>query len=369
GDSRFVGKGVRKAVMAVNTEIRKSLTGLDADNQEYIDKCLIELDGTPNKGRLGANATLAVSMAVTRAAAIVKGVPLYVHLSKGPYSLPVPFMNILNGGAHANWQGADFQEYMIAPAGAPDFPEAVRWGCEVYQSLKGILKKKGLSTGVGDEGGFAPAVPSNRAPLELIVGAIESAGYRPGKDISLAMDPASSEFFSEGSYTLKSEGRSLSSEEMIGYYADLTDSFPVISIEDGLAEDDWSGWVRMTRELGRKIQLVGDDLFVTNTSRISRGISEQAANAVLIKLNQIGTVSETIEAVAMAKKAGWNSMISHRSGETVDSFIADLSVSLCTGQIKTGAPCRGERVEKYNQLIRISEALGSQAVYAGKKGR
>lgn len=367
GDSRFVGKGVKKAVMAVNTDIRKALTGLDADDQREIDRCLIELDGTQNKGRLGANATLTVSMAVARAAATAKGIPLYLHLSSGPYSLPVPFMNILNGGAHANWQGSDFQEYMIAPSGAPDFPEAVRWGCEVYQALKGILKKRGLSTGVGDEGGFAPAVPSNRAPLELIVEAIESAGYKPGRDIFLAMDPASSEFYSEGSYRLRSEGRSLTSEELAGYYGDMIRSFPVISIEDGLAEDDWTGWVRMTRDLGGKIQLVGDDLFVTNTSRISRGIAEHAANAVLIKLNQIGTVSETIDAVSMAKKAGWNSMISHRSGETVDSFIADLSVSLGTGQIKTGAPCRGERVEKYNQLIRISEALGSQAVYAGRK--
>lgn len=367
GDSRFLGKGVRKVVEAINTDIRKALTGMDGTDQAAVDNSLISIDGTENKGRIGANALLPVSMAVARAAAQALQVPLYEHLSERNYLLPVPYMNILNGGAHANWQGADFQEYMIAPVGAPDFPEAVRWGCEVYHSLKSILKKQGLSTGVGDEGGFAPKVPSNRAPLDFITEAIEAAGYKPGSDIALALDPASSEFFIDGTYELKSEGKKLSSEEMAGYYQDLTAAYPVISIEDGLAEDDWDGWIAMTKALGKKVQLVGDDLFVTNTKRISRGISEKAANAVLIKLNQIGTITETIAAVTMARNAGWNSMISHRSGETVDSFIADLSVSLGTGQIKTGAPCRGERVEKYNQLIRIHEELGSKATYAGKR--
>lgn len=367
GDSRFLGKGVRKVVEAINTDIRKALTGMDGTDQAAVDNSLISIDGTENKGRIGANALLPVSMAVARAAAQALQVPLYEHLSERNYLLPVPYMNILNGGAHANWQGADFQEYMIAPVGAPDFPEAVRWGCEVYHSLKSILKKQGLSTGVGDEGGFAPKVPSNRAPLDFITEAIEAAGYKPGSDIALALDPASSEFFTDGTYELKSEGKKLSSEEMAGYYQDLTAAYPVISIEDGLAEDDWDGWIAMTKAIGKKVQLVGDDLFVTNTKRISRGISEKAANAVLIKLNQIGTITETIAAVTMARNAGWNSMISHRSGETVDSFIADLSVSLGTGQIKTGAPCRGERVEKYNQLIRIHEELGSKATYAGKR--
>lgn len=367
GDSRFLGKGVRKAVEAVNSEIRKALTGMDGTDQAGVDNQLISVDGTENKRKLGANALLPVSMAVARAASQALQVPLYEHLAERTYLLPVPYMNILNGGAHANWQGADFQEYMIALVGAPDFPEAVRWGCEVYHSLKSILKKQGLSTGVGDEGGFAPKVPSNQAPLDLIVEAIESAGYKPGHDIALALDPASSEFFAEETYQLKSEGKKLTSEEMAGYYQDIVASYPVISIEDGLSEDDWDGWISMTKAIGKKVQLMGDDLFVTNTKRISRGISEKAANAVLIKLNQIGTVTETIAAVNMARNAGWNSMISHRSGETVDSFIADLSVSLGTGQIKTGAPCRGERVEKYNQLIRIHEELGSRASYAGKR--
>jgi enolase len=340
---------------------------MDSTDQPAVDNQLISMDGTDNKGHLGANAILPVSMAVARAASQALQVPLYEHLADRTYLLPVPYMNILNGGAHANWQGADFQEYMIAPVGAPDFPEAVRWGCEVYHTLKAILKKRGLSTGVGDEGGFAPKVSSNRAPLDFITEAIEMAGYKPGKDIALALDPASSEFYSDGVYELKSEGKKLSSEEMTGYYEDMVAVYPIISIEDGLSEDDWNGWIAMTKAIGKKVQLVGDDIFVTNTKRISRGISEKAANAVLIKLNQIGTVTETISAVTMARNAGWSSMISHRSGETVDSFIADLTVSLGTGQIKTGAPCRGERVEKYNQLMRIHEELGSRATYAGKK--
>ncbi len=365
-NSRFHGKGVQKAVEAINTEIQKALIGMDATDQAEIDNTLISLDGTENKGRLGANALLPVSMAVARAASQYLQVPLYTHLADQAYLLPVPYMNILNGGTHANWEGPDFQEYMIAPIGAPRFPEAVRWCCEVYHSLKSILKKRGFSTGVGDEGGFAPKVPSNRTPFELITDAIEMAGYKPGVDIALALDPASSEFYADGMYELKSEGKKLTSDAMIAYYEELIATYPIISLEDGLAEDDWDGWVAMTKVLGKKIQLVGDDIFVTNTKIISRGIKEKAANAVLIKLNQIGTVTETISAVTMAREAGWNCMVSHRSGETVDSFIADFSVSLGTGQIKTGAPCRGERVEKYNQLIRIHEELGSKATYAGK---
>ena len=366
GGSRFSGKGVLGAVSAVNGEISAALTGKDAADQAAVDAVMISLDGTDNKGRLGANAILTVSMAVSRAYALAQGKPLFAALAPGPYSIPVPCMNIMNGGAHANWQGSDFQEYMIAPVGAPDFAKAMQWGCEVYQSLKGVLKKKGLSTGVGDEGGFAPQVPSNREPVSLIISAIEQAGYTPGKDVSIVLDPASSEFFKDGVYTLRTENRSLSSGEMVDYYRDLTTTFPIISIEDGLAEDDWDGWASLTRAIGGKVQLVGDDLFVTNTKRISRGLKEQSANAVLIKLNQIGTVTETVDAVKMARDAGWGAMISHRSGETCDTFIADLSVALATGQIKTGAPCRGERVEKYNQLLRISELIGTSALYAGR---
>ncbi len=366
GGARFSGKGVLGAVSSVNSEIAKALAGMNAADQKAIDEKMIALDGTENKGKLGANAILTVSMAVARAHAAADGIPLFRSLASGPYSLPVPCMNIMNGGAHANWQGSDFQEYMIAPVGAPDFPHAMQWGCEVYQSLKSVLKKKGLSTGVGDEGGFAPQVPSNSEPVSLIITAIEEAGYAPGKDICVVLDPASSEFFKDGVYTLKTEKRSLSSGEMADYYRDLTTTFPIISIEDGLSEDDWTGWAELTKAIGSRVQLVGDDLFVTNTARISRGIKEKSANAVLIKLNQIGTVTETIDAVRMAQKEGWGAMISHRSGETCDSFIADLSVALSTGQIKTGAPCRGERVEKYNQLLRIGEELGSSAAYAGR---
>ena len=366
GGGRFLGKGVLKAVSAVNNEIAPLLIGKDAADQRAIDQEMIACDGTENKGKLGANAILTVSMAVARAVAAAGNVPLYLSLATGPLSLPVPAMNILNGGAHANWQGADFQECMITPYGAADFPESVRWGCEIYQTLKGVLKKKGLSTGVGDEGGFAPQVPANDAPLHLIIEAVEEAGYAPGKEIGIALDPASSEFYSDKGYTLRTEKRTLSSGEMVDYYRELTSTFPIVSIEDGLAEDDWEGWKTLTKELGNRIQLVGDDLFVTNVKRIEQGIREDAANAVLIKLNQIGTVTETVEAVTLAHKQGWGAMISHRSGETVDSFIADLSVALATGQIKTGAPCRGERVEKYNQLMRISEELGSEARYAGR---
>ncbi len=367
GEKRFGGKGVQGAVHAVTDTISPRLLGRDALEQKSIDSVMIELDGTPNKANLGANAILTVSMAVARAAATSEGALLSEYLGPKSYLMPVPCMNIMNGGAHANWQGSDFQEYMIAPVGAPNFPEAVRWGCEVYHSLKSVLKKKGLSTGVGDEGGFAPIVPSNLEPASLIVHAIEEAGYKPGKEISLVLDPASSGFYEDGKYTLRTEKKVLTSAEMTDYYEDMIRTYPIISIEDGLAEDDWEGWAFMTKRLGNTIQIVGDDIFVTNPERIQRGLKEKTANAVLIKLNQIGTVTETINAVRLAQKAGWGTMVSHRSGETCDSFIADLTVALGCGQLKTGAPCRGERVEKYNQLLRIGEVLGDKAIYAGRK--
>ena len=367
GEKRFGGKGVQGAVQAVMDIISPKLLGRDALEQKSIDSVMIELDGTPNKAKLGANAILTVSMAVARAAANSEDVLLSEYLGPKSTLMPVPCMNIMNGGAHANWQGSDFQEYMIAPVGAPDYPEAVRWGCEVYHSLKSVLKKKGLSTGVGDEGGFAPIVPSNLEPASLIVHAIEEAGYIPGKDIALVLDPASSGFYKDGKYTLKTEKKVLTSAEMTDYYEDMIRTYPIISIEDGLAEDDWEGFAFMTKRLGNTIQIVGDDIFVTNPERIHRGLKEKTANAVLIKLNQIGTVTETMDAVRLAQKAGWGTMVSHRSGETCDSFIADLTVALGCGQLKTGAPCRGERVEKYNQLLRINEFLGDKARYAGKQ--
>lgn len=367
GEKRFGGKGVQGAVQAVMDIISPKLLGRDALEQKSIDSVMIELDGTPNKAKLGANAILTVSMAVARAAANSEDVLLSEYLGPKSTLMPVPCMNIMNGGAHANWQGSDFQEYMIAPVGAPDYPEAVRWGCEVYHSLKSVLKKKGLSTGVGDEGGFAPIVPSNLEPASLIVHAIEEAGYIPGKDIALVLDPASSGFYKDGKYTLKTEKKVLTSAEMTDYYEDMIRTYPIISIEDGLAEDDWEGFAFMTKRLGNTIQIVGDDIFVTNPERIHRGLKEKTANAVLIKLNQIGTVTETIDAIRLAQKAGWGTMVSHRSGETCDSFIADLTVALGCGQLKTGAPCRGERVEKYNQLLRINEFLGDKARYAGKQ--
>lgn len=367
GGSRYLGKGVTRAVTAVNTVIAPAMAGMDATGQEEIDRKMIALDGTENKGKLGANAILTVSMAVARAAATVAGIPLYASLAPGPWTLPVPCMNIMNGGTHANWQGADFQEFMIAPYGAASFDESLRWGCEIYHTLKAVLKKGGMSTGVGDEGGFAPPVPSNAEPLSLIITAIEEAGFSPGTEIGIALDPASSEFLGENGYQLRTENRVLSSGEMVDYYQDLSATYPIVSIEDGLAEDDWEGWRALTARIGSRVQLVGDDLFVTNVRRIREGIERNAANAVLIKLNQIGTVTETIQAVKMAQEQNWGAMISHRSGETADTFIADLSVALATGQIKTGAPCRGERVEKYNQLLRIGEEMGSRAVFAGKK--
>ncbi|HOJ95383.1 MAG TPA: phosphopyruvate hydratase [Methanospirillum sp.] len=367
GEKRFGGKGVQGAVHAVNDIISPKLIGMDALDQRSVDSIMIDLDGTPNKAKLGANAILTVSMAVARTAAISKGVLLAQYLNPDSCLMPVPCMNIMNGGAHANWQGSDFQEYMIAPVGAPNFPEALRWGCEVYHSLKSVLKKKGLSTGVGDEGGFAPQVPSNQEPASLIVHAIEEAGYKPGTEIALVLDPASSGFYKDGKYSLRTEQKVLTSGELIDYYEEMIRTYPIISIEDGHAEDDWEGFAEMTQRLGNSIQIVGDDIFVTNPERISRGLSEKTANAVLIKLNQIGTVSETIDAVRLAQKAKWGTMVSHRSGETCDSFIADLTVALGCGQLKTGAPCRGERVEKYNQLLRIGEVLGNKTQYAGRK--
>ncbi|MBR6447222.1 MAG: phosphopyruvate hydratase [Methanomicrobium sp.] len=366
---RFGGKGVTKAVSAVNNEIAAKIAGMDALKQRDVDAAMIAADGTENKGRLGANAILTVSMAVARSAAQAKGLPLWKYLgefSGAQPTLPVPCMNIMNGGAHANWQGADLQEFMIAPYGAPSFREALRWGAEVYQTLKALLKEKGHSTGVGDEGGFAPKVPSNEEPLKLIVEAIKRAGYEPGKDIGIVLDPASSEIYEDGLYNLRTEGRKLTSDEMVEFYKGLCAKYPIVSIEDGLAEDDWEGWKKLTDAIGSKVQLVGDDLFVTNVKRMELGIEKGVANAVLIKLNQIGSVSETVDAIRLAQKNNWGAMISHRSGETVDSFIADMSVAMGTGQIKTGAPARGERVEKYNQLLRIEEEMGASAKYAGR---
>jgi len=367
--TRYNGKGVSQAVNHVNNEIAKAIVGMDALDQPAVDQAMLEVDGTPTKSRLGANAVLGVSLAVARAAANAVGLPLYRYLGgAGATVLPVPMFNILNGGVHANGQGTDLQEFMIAPVGAPTFREALRWGSETYQGLKSILKEAGYTTGVGDEGGFSPALKKNSDAVELILKAIEKAGYRPGEHIALALDPASSSFYEHGYYHLRTEGRKVTSTEMVEMYDEWIRKFPIMVLEDGLAEDDWDGWKHLNETLGDKIELVGDDLFVTNVKRIERGIAENVANAVLIKLNQIGTLTETIEAVQMARKAGWGAMISHRSGETVDSFIADFTVAMGTGHLKTGAPCRGERVEKYNQLLRIEEELGPMAVYAGRQG-
>jgi enolase len=368
GDAlRYGGKGVKLAVGHVNGEIAAALSGLDAMDQAAVDHAMLALDGTANKGRLGANAILGVSMAASRAAANAAHLQLFQHLGgKDACLLPVPMFNILNGGVHANWQGTDLQEFMIAPVGAPTFTEAVRWGAEIYHRLKAVLKDAGYSTGVGDEGGFAPALKRNVDAIELILKAITGAGYRPGDDVVLALDPASSGFFEDGQYHLRTENRKASAEEMVAMYADWVARYPIAVLEDGLAEDDWAGWKQLNQRLGSQIELVGDDLFVTNVEHIARGICEDVANAVLIKLNQIGTLTETRAAVQMAYDAKWGAMVSHRSGETVDSFIADLTVALGTGHLKTGAPCRGERVEKYNQLMRIEEFLGSSAVYAGR---
>ena len=365
---RFGGKGVLKAVEHVNNEIAEALFGMDALDQVACDQAMLDLDGTPNKANLGANAILGASMAIARAAADAVGLPLYRYLGGvSARTLPVPMMNIMNGGAHANWQGTDLQEFMIAPVGAPSFREAVRWGAETYHALKSVLKSKGHSVGVGDEGGFAPALKKNNEAIELILVAIEKAGYKPGEDICIALDPASSGFYEGGLYNLRTEGRKVTSAEMVDMYAEWVKKYPIVSLEDGLAEDDWEGFALHNKVLGDKIQLVGDDIFVTNVERIARGIAEKSANSVLIKLNQIGSLTETIAAIQMAFKAGWTAMVSHRSGETVDSFIADLTVAMGTGQLKTGAPCRSERVEKYNQLMRIEDELGDAAVFAGWK--
>ena len=367
---RYGGKGVLKAVEHVNEEIAEALFGMDALDQVAVDQAMLELDGTPNKSKLGANAILGVSMAVARAAAEASGLPLYRYLGGvSARTLPVPMMNIMNGGAHANFESTDFQEFMIAPVGAPNFREAVRMGSETYQALKSVLKGKGFSTGVGDEGGFAPKLSANAEAIELILTAITKAGYKPGEDICIALDPATSEIYQDdGTYLLRREGgKKLTSEQLVALWADWVRQYPIISLEDGFAQDDWEGWKLVTKELGGKIQLVGDDLFVTNVERLARGIRENAANSILIKLNQIGSLTETIAAIEMARKVGWTAMVSHRSGETGDTFIADLTVAMSTGQLKTGAPARSERVEKYNQLMRIEDELGSAAVFAGRK--
>jgi enolase len=364
---RYGGKGVLNAVKHINKDIAKVVVGMDALDQSSVDKAMLDLDGTPNKAKFGANAILGVSLAVARAAADEVDLPLYRYLGGITAKLlPVPMFNILNGGVHANWQGTDLQEFMIAPVGAPNFREALRWGSEVYHALKGVLKTAGYTTGVGDEGGFSPALKTNAEAVEVILKAIEKAGYKPGEQISIALDPASSGFYEDGFYNLRTEGKKVTSAEMVDMYADWVKKYPIVVLEDGLAEDDWEGWKLLNQTIGDKIELVGDDLFVTNVERVARGIRENVANAVLIKLNQIGTLTETINTIEMARKAGWGSMVSHRSGETVDSFIADFTVAMSTGHLKTGAPCRGERVEKYNQLMRIEEELGDSAVYAGR---
>jgi enolase len=362
---RYQGKGVLKAINNINEVIAKSLLGANAIEQTVIDRELISLDGSENKENLGANALLAVSLAVAKAAAASLGMPLFRYVGGVTASvLPVPLMNIVNGGKHAA-DGVDFQEFMIAPLGASNFAECLRWGVEVYHSLKSVLHAKGLSTGVGDEGGFAPSLKSNEEALELIISAIEKAGYKPGEQIALALDPASSEFYGKGKYNLTKEGRSLGREEMVDYYAQLVDKYPIVSIEDGVAEEDWEAWKLMTDKLGHRIQLVGDDLFVTNTKRLQRGIDGGYANSILIKPNQIGTLTETLDAINLAKENGYSCVMSHRSGETEDFTIADLVVATNLGQIKTGAPCRSERTAKYNQLLRIERDLGSSAVFRG----
>ncbi len=363
-DNRYMGKGVEDAVEAVTDVIAPELIDEDATEQRLIDEIMIDLDGTDNKGKLGANAILGVSLAVAKAAAESAGLPLYRYVG-GPnaHVLPVPMMNILNGGSHAD-TNVDIQEFMIAPIGAGSFREALQWGAEVYHTLKGVIKDRGLSTGLGDEGGFAPSLESNAAALDLIIEAIEKSGYKPGKDVALALDVASTEFFKDGKYMLEGEGRD--TEFMVKYYEKLLAQYPLVSIEDPLSEDEWDSWIKMTSELGNKVQLVGDDLFVTNPARLARGIKEHAANALLVKVNQIGTLTETLDAVEAAHRAGFKSMTSHRSGETEDTTIADLAVATNSGQIKTGAPARSERVAKYNQLLRIEEELADAAVYAGR---
>lgn len=363
---RYNSRGVLTAVHNVNSIIAKELCNKDASDQFSIDKLLCSLDGTPNKGRLGANAILGVSMAIARVVANAQNIPLYKYLgNKNSTLLPVPMFNIINGGVHAQWQSSDFQEYMIAPLKAPNFREAVRWGSEIYQELGKILRKYGQVTGIGDEGGYIPKVSTNHEPINFIIDAIKQAGYEPGQDVGIAIDAAANGFYQGNRYNLKTENRRLSSEEMAERYMNLASAYPILLIEDGMSENDWDGWQLLNSKLGHKIKIVGDDLFVTNIERIKKGLSQNVANSVLIKLNQIGTVTETIEAIKLTQNNSWSTVVSHRSGETIDSFIADLTVAMNTGLIKSGAPCRGERVEKYNQLLRIEEELGQNAIYAG----
>jgi enolase len=364
GGDRYLGKGVRQAASNIEKLIAPKVIGINPFDQRELDNAMIEIDGTPNKSKLGANAILGVSLAVARAAANSKKLPFYAFIGGSDANLlPVPMMNILNGGAHAD-TNVDIQEFMIAPIGAKTFSESLQWGAEIYHALKAVLKKRGLATSIGDEGGFAPNLESNRAALDLIVEAIGKAGYKPKDEIALAMDVAATEFFKDGKYEFESSR--LSADEMISYYQSLVDSYPLVSIEDPLSEDDWDGWIKITKELGDRVQLVGDDLFVTNPERLAKGIKNGAANALLVKVNQIGTLTETLDAVKLAHDAGYRSMMSHRSGETEDTTIADLAVAANCGQIKTGAPARSERVAKYNQLLRIEEELGSRARYAGR---
>ncbi len=363
---RYGGKGVLTAVENANNEIAEVVVGLDGLDQRSVDAVMIDVDGTANKGRLGANAILGVSLAVARAAASHSGLPLYKYLG-GPnaHTLPVPMMNILNGGKHALGSSVDMQEFMVMPIGAPSFAEGLRWGAEVFHALKKLLADRGLSTNVGDEGGYAPSLASNEEAVAIVTQSIEKAGYQAGKDLVIALDPAASEFYENGKYELKGEGRSLSSAEISDYWAEWVAKYPIASIEDGLSEDDWASWQSLTAMIGDGVQLVGDDLYVTNTERLARGIKEKSGNAILVKLNQIGTLTETFDAIEMAQRAGFNAVISHRSGETDDTFIADLAVATNAGQIKTGAPSRVDRVAKYNQLLRIEEDLGSAAHYPG----
>jgi len=362
---RFNGLGVLKAVKNVNTEIAKAIKGMPVENQQAIDKKIIELDGTPNKSRLGANAMLGVSLAVAHAAANHTNQPLYRYLrNTSEYILPVPMLNILNGGKHAA-DSTDLQEFMIVPAGAKTFADSLRMGTEIYHALKKVLKDKGLNTNTGDEGGFAPSLSSNQTAIETILVAIEKAGYKPGKDCFIALDPASSEFYKDGKYILAKERKSLTSPQMVDFYSRWAAKYPIVSIEDGMAEDDWDGWKLLNKKLGNKIHLVGDDLYVTNVKRLKRGIKTEASNAILIKVNQIGTLTETIDTINMARDAGWRAVISHRSGETEDTTIADLAVAMGTGLIKTGAPCRSERTAKYNRLLKIESELGRKACFAG----
>ncbi len=364
--ARYAGKGVTKAVANVNDVIDDALFGWEATDQRGIDLAMLALDGTPNKSKLGANAILGVSLAVAKAAANSLNLPLYRYLGGvHAHLLPVPMMNILNGGAHTGWQSTDMQEFMVMPLGAPTFAEGLRWGAEIYHALKAVLKARGYATLVGDEGGYAPALKANDEAIEVILEAIEKAGYKAGEQVAIALDPAASEFYKDGKYNLRKEGRKLTGEEMVAFWKSWVEQYPIVSLEDGLAEDDWDGWKLLTKELGGKIQIVGDDLLVTNPERVRRAIREKTCNALLVKLNQIGTLTETIEAVETCHRAGWRAVTSHRSGETEDTSIADLAVALNMGQIKTGAPARSDRVAKYNQLLRIEAELGDTARYAG----